>query len=804
MAKKQQNPIENETVVDKNIIPEMEEASLNYAIKTITDRAIPDAKDGLKPVLRRVLYTMHEKGLTPSHKYVKNADTVGKTMGEYHPHGDGSIYGVLVNASQPFNYRYPLIDFQGNNGNIDGDQAAAYRYTEGRMDKKALYLLKDVDKETVNFKPNYAETTTEPIVLPALFPNLLANGVSGIATGYTTEIPSHNLREIIDAIKAQINNSEITLDQLLKYIKGPDFAIGGQLIYNDDVRKLYETGKASLRFRATFSIEENEETGNKQIVFDSLPPDVNKPKLVEKLYSLCIDKKSIPRVLEVRDESKGLEIRIVLELHKTAVPDVVVAEAFSQTPLEKTKGYIVRALVDQAPKVLTLKEIIEIYINHQREVITRRTQFDLKKAKDRLHILEGFEKILANIDDVIKIIRASNTTKDASDNLKAKYNLSDVQVSKILEMPLRRLTKLEEGKILEDINEEKTKIAYLENILSAQLEVDKVLIDELNELRQNIGDARRTQVITEAELQNSAANLVSDEEMVTILTTKNTIKQIPISALEEMKKGGFLRERKEVFTQALKCTIADEFVVIFEEGEYVKVGFNDLVNGLPFVEGNKKISSIVKLEQDSEKVVVAVTQQGSIIKSPMKSFKARQKRIAPLIKLKDSNDKIIGVKISEQLENNVITIATDKGIVHRFFEKAFTNSNPGGNGVPCISSSIIEEGHTVVDFSINNNEEDDKLKIILYLEDSLGIGIKSMNASEFKPKGRVSKGIVGTEFRRGDGKIHKMKVTNEDFFLIDDSGKIHNQKYVSVTPQNRYNKPTEFDFIPVTTNFYIN
>lgn len=806
MAKKNKvNPVENETVIDRDIKDEMEESSLSYAIKTITDRALPDARDGLKPVLRRILYAMHKQGLKPDAKYLKNADIVGYTMGKFHPHGDGSIYGVISSASQDWNYRYPLVDFQGNNGSIDGDGAAAYRYTEGKMDKKALMILRDVDKETVDFKPNYAETMMEPTVLPALFPNLLANGVSGIATGYTTEIPSHNLTEIIDAIIATIKKNDITVMELLKYIKGPDFAIGGQLIYNDRVRELYETGKASLNFRGTFKVETNDETDNTQIVFDSIPPDVNKPKLIEKLYELCIDKKEIPRVIDVRDESEGNEIRIVLELHKTAVPDVVVAEVYNRTPLEKSKGFIMRALVDQAPKVLNLRTIMDIYINHQRDVITRRSKYDLNKAKERLHILEGFEKILANIDEVIKIIRASDTTQDAATNLKTKYTLTDAQVKPILEMPLRRLTKLEGNKILTDIAELKTTIAYFENILSAQIEVDKVLIDELKELRKAYGDKRRTQIVTEEELNNAASNLVTDEEMVTILTTKNTIKQIPISALEEMQKGGFLRERKEVFIQGVKCTIADEFIVIFENGEYTKCGFNDLVAGLPFAE-ERKLVAIVKNEPETEKSIAVVTKQGYIIKTLMKSFKARQRRIATLIKSKEEGTalNVIGVRVTEDNEDDIITVVTDQGVVHRwFYGKAFTPSNPGAVGVPCISTSIIQEGQEVVDFAISKNTDDEVTKVLLYLEDAQGIGIKTMGMSEFKPKGRVSKGINGTEFRRGKGKVHKMKVAKEDFFVIDEKGQIHNQKFVSVTPQNRYNKPVEHTYIPVTTEFYI-
>lgn len=807
MSKKRINPldnIQNEHIINKDLRDEMEESILNYSIKTISDRAIPDVRDGLKPVLRRILYAMYQRGITPDKHYVKNADIVGDVMGKYHPHGDGSIYDALSRASQWFSYRYPLIDFHGNNGSLDGDSPAAYRYTEGRLDKKALWILKDVDKDTVDYKPNYSEKLMEPVVLPALFPNLLVNGASGIATGYTTEIPSHNLNEVVDAIIATIKNPDITIDELLTYIKGPDLPIGAQLIYNEKVKELYENGKASLRFRATFKIEENEENGNTQIVFTSLPPDVNKPKLLEKLYELCIEKKSIPKVIDVRDEQDGDEIRIVVELHKTAVPDIVVSEIFSQTQLDKTKGFVMIALVNQAPKVLNLKQIIEYYIEHQRNVISRKTKYELNKTQDKLHVLEGFSKILANIDDVISIIRSSETTQEAAQLLMEKYQLSDTQVKSILDMPLRRLTKLEANKVNSDIEELKNKIAYYQNILSSQLEVDNVLIDELIKLKEELGDERKTEIVLESELNNSNITPVTNEEMAVVLTSKNTIKQLPLSALEEIKKGGYLRERQEVFLQAVKCTINDEFVLILNTGEYVKVTFNDLLGNLEFTD-SKIIKAIVKLEQeDNGKVVMAITKKGLIVKSPLTSFRAKRKRIAPFIKLSNEEDEIVDVKvILDNCDDDVITVVTDKGTVHRFFVSSFSISNPGSKGVGAISSSVIEEGQNIIGMEVSNKNEDEQYKILLYLEDSQGIGIKTMRLDEFKPKGRVSKGITGTEFRRGSGIVHKFKIAKEDFFILDEKGKVHHQKIVSILNQNRYNKPIAYDFIPLVTNFTI-
>lgn len=593
--------LENENIVTRDVIEEMEDSSLNYAVKTIIDRALPDVRDGLKPVQRRILYAMGEMGLTPNHSYVKSAKVNGEVMGNYHPHGDS--YGAMVNMTNPDGIRYPMVDGQGNFGNpIDGDGPASMRYTECRLDKKGAAMLRDVKKRVVDFKSNYSEDDEEPVVLPAALPFLLMNGATGIATGYTTEIPPHNLNEILSAATALLKNPELTTMDLLKYIKGPDLETGGYLIQSDEIIKLYETGRASLKFRAKMHVEFKED-GSQQIVITELPPDVRKadlekkPGLVSKIYELCVLDKKISRVLDVRDESSEQNdkdkksgvfkssVRIVIDLHKTAVPEVIMAELYKQTALEKTKGFVLRAISNQAPVLLTLKDAVSAYVEHRKDVVLRRIQFDLDKAEFRLHILEGFKKTLTDIDNVIKIIRNS---EDPEKDLIATYSLSKDQVKAILDMPLRRLSKMEENKIDNDIITVKEEITlYKEQIGNNEI-FEQLLIDEFKELQKEFGDKRRTEIISENDVMN--ASNVSDEPMVVIVTNKNNIKQIPQSAFNDMLKSGTLRERTEVYTQGVNCTTTDQFTIILETGEYVNATFSDLLGALDFLENKKNCS----------------------------------------------------------------------------------------------------------------------------------------------------------------------------------------------------------------------
>lgn len=809
----------NENIVQRDVIDEMEEASLNYAIKTIIDRALPDVRDGLKPVQRRILYAMHDLGMASNKGYRKSANVNGHVMAKFHPHGDS--YGAMVNMANDLGIRYPVVDGQGNFGHpLDGDGPAAARYTEAKLDKRGEAILADVDKKVVDFQPNYSEEVEEPVVLPAGIPFLLANGATGIATGYTTEIPSHNLGEIGDGLLALIKNNEITSLELLNYIAGPDLPTGGYLIKTDDIIKLYETGQGSLKFRAKMVTEFNNETGNNQLVITELTPDIKKAGdngIVKKLYDLCLDDKlrKIPGVVDIRDESTGKKdkktgknessVRIVVELYKTAIPEVVMSDLYKYTSLEKTKGYILRAVVNQAPAILSLKDMLSHYLNHRRDVVYRRTEFDLDKAKAKLHIQEGFKIAFLNLDQVIDIVRNSD---DAKTELMTAFKLTEIQTEKILELPLRRISKLEETKIDAEIAQLKTYIAELSEILADSTKIDDIIVDEINDFKTKFGDKRKTTVIEALEEVTAS---IADEPMMAILTNKGVIKQIPEEAFNDMVTNRALRENKEVYIQAVKCRVSDEFVLILENGKYVKADFGDLINVNKVTEGGKIAGFFVYDEKEANKNIVVMTRKGMVKKSKMKAFRARSKRIADYIELQGNDDKIIGVKVTDGDDFNTIVISTEKGTIHRFYERSFSATNAGGNGIGCINESVIkEENDNIADFAVYKEGNDDNSKIILYVttnplnpKDVLGsCSMKSMSLAEFRTKGRVSKGIIGVP-KNFDDKVYRIKVTDSDYKVIDEKGILHNQKFVSIPVQSRYNKPNDLTIKPFIINFFI-
>ncbi|MNM45975.1 DNA gyrase subunit A [compost metagenome] len=761
-------------------------------------------------------------GITPNKGFVKSAQIAGKVMGEYHPHGDS--YGVMVNLTNPLSIRYNVFEGQGNFGfPLDGDGPAASRYTEAKLHPHGMLMLQDVDKKVVDFRPTYTEKDEEPSVLPSALPFLIVNGASGIATGYTTDIPSHNLGEVVDGVLALIKNKDITIIELMKYIKGPDLPTGAYLINNDQILKLYETGVGSLRYKAKMEIETSED-GKNSIIITELPPDVRKadveksPGLVSKIYNLCITEKKIPRVLAVRDESSSLEdedesgkkkkkkkgekeessVRIVIELHKTAIPEVVMADLYKLTQLERTTGYTIRAIVNQAPALLNLKEMLVHYLEHRRDVVLRRNQFDLDKAKYRLHILEGFKSVFNNMDDVIKIIRFH---PDAELELMTKYTLSKDQVTAIMNMPLRQLSSMNENKVDIEIQEKKDEIEMLEFIISNPSEIDAIIIQELKDMKANYSDARKTEIIEENSGISSTS--LSTEPMVSILTTKNSIKQIPESALNDMINNGSLKERTEVYVQGVKCKVTDDFVLILETGEYVKTGFNDLAY-IDYIDG-KKIVGFFTVDQDEEsnKNVIVMTKQGFVKKSKTSAFKARAKRTANYMDFESPDDKIISVKVTDGDEiNNTVVLSTKKGIIHRFSENAFKSTNPGGGALACISQDVIKDGDEIADFDIVKKDNDDKNLVILYIKEADDqFSMKSMSLTEFITKGRVSKGILGAA-KTFTGEVCKIKVTDDDFMILDKKGIVYKQKFVSIPIQNRYNKPNPLSFEPFIVKFF--
>ncbi|NLJ83287.1 MAG: DNA gyrase subunit A, partial [Halanaerobiaceae bacterium] len=524
-----------ERVKKVDINSEMRGAYLDYAMSVIVSRALPDVRDGLKPVHRRILYSMYELGMTPNKPHKKSARIVGEVLGKYHPHGDSAVYDSMVRMAQDFSHRYPLVDGHGNFGSIDGDSAAAMRYTEARMSRIALELLKDIEKDTVDFMPNFDESLEEPVVLPSRLPNLLLNGTSGIAVGMATSIPPHNLGEVIDGIIALIDNPEMEILDLMKIIKGPDFPTGALIMGKKSIYQAYKTGRSKLTVRARTRIEETE-SGRARIIVDEIPYQVNKARLIEKIADLVRDEK-ITGISDLRDESDRHGMRIMIELKKGEVPEVILNQLYKFTDLQTTFSVIMLALVDGMPRILNLKEIMNYYIEHQKDVITRRTQFDLNKAKERAHVLEGYRIALANIDEIVELIKNAPDGPTARDQLIANYSLSEKQAEAILQMRLQRLTGLERDKIEEEYQELLKTIAYLTSILEDESKLLGIIKDELLELKERYKDERRTDIREEA-VDLEIEDLIADEQMVITLTHQGYIKRLPLDTYRSQRRGG--------------------------------------------------------------------------------------------------------------------------------------------------------------------------------------------------------------------------------------------------------------------------
>lgn len=809
MARKQtQNEIENmlkqETILEKDVSEEMRNSYLTYAIMTIIDRALPEIRDGLKPVQRRILYSMYNQNIKPSGSYKKSARIVGDVIGRFHPHGDTACYGAMTNLINDFDIRYPIVDGHGNFGSNDGDGPAAMRYTEAKLHKLAMEMLQDIDNDGVEMQLNFSEDELEPEYLPTMFPYLLANGASGIATGYTTEIPSHNLNEICDGITAVIKNPNISIEELVKkYIKGPDLPSYGYLIDDDNILQLYKTGQATLKFQGKLELETNEETKNKQIVITELPPSVGKPSLLKKLYDMYVANKE-KKVIDLRDESEGNGIRIVLELHKTAIPEILIDDIYQNTPISKTKSYILRAIVEQAPLLLNLKQIIEYHIEQRREVIERRTRFRLEKLQKRLNILQGFNIIIPNLKDVVKIIMDSNSPSEAKDSLKVKYNLNDEQVKSILAMQLSSLTKMESNKILKELKELQLEIDDCNEILSEKQRVNKIIIDELKYLKKTYGDDRKTQIIAPTlQPQNTIQVEIPNEPMFVGLTNKNTIKTMPYTAFEKMLKNKSLKEKNNVFIQGLKCQISDTFILILSDGNYIKCDFATLTTDIAFINKNQKIVSIVLCvgsEENSKNVAVLMSKKGLVKKLYIPSFKAKLMKITQVFQMEE-NDEIIACRIADDNDTNVITLSTSNGMLHRFFLRGFTATSQTAKSLGCIN---LDDNDEIVDFDITDSAIDDNGKILLFSEHDNKTTLKPLAVSDFLIKNRMAKGVKAlTYYKKDIGKVTKMAIVFNDFFLVGLNGEIILNKYNDITVMEKGEKPIDIDYSIITSKFLI-
>ena len=658
----------------------MEDYFLRYSMSVIVDRALPDVRDGLKPVNRRILYTMNKNGWKAPHATVKSARIVGDVMGKYHPHGDSSIYMAMVNLAQPWKMRYTLIEGQGNFGSMDGDEPAAYRYTEARMDKVGAELLTDIEKDTVDFRDNFDGTEQEPVVLPAALPNILLNGQMGIAVGMATNIPPHNLGELVDATVAQIDNPDITLDELMKHVKGPDFPTGAEVYGGTPMKQAYATGKGSVTIRAVTNIEERK-NGRYNIVVTEVPYGMSKEGFIEKVRELVLSKK-LDHIADARDESARGKIRIVVELKKDAFPKKILNQLYKMTGLQTAFHYNMLALVDGVqPRILGLKEILGEFIKHRQKVVRRRTEFDLKKAKERAHILEGLKIALDNIDEVIKVIRASYD--DADKQLMSRFGLSEIQANAILQMQLRRLQGLERDKIEEELKELHELIKKLEAILADENEILRVIKEELLALKDKYGDERRSKIINHEVGKFSEEELIPEEESVILLTSENYMKRVPQADFRKQNRGGkgkrgMTTKEEDVIAQIMTANSHDYLLFFTNQGRLFRMKAYEVPQASLAAKGTaavnmlnmhpeEKITAIIKQgESDGNGYLFMATKKGTIKKTATKDFFNVRSNGLIAIKL-DTNDELKWVK--ETTGENDIVISTSAGQATRFNEK---------------------------------------------------------------------------------------------------------------------------------------
>ena len=664
-----------------NVLPaelskEMRTSFLEYSMSVIVSRALPDVRDGLKPVHRRILYAMNESGITPKRPHAKSARTVGDVIGKYHPHGDSAVYDTMVRLAQPFSMRVPLVDGHGNFGSIDGDSAAAMRYTEARLDKPAMELLRDLDKETVDFQPNYDESLQEPVVLPSRFPNLLVNGSSGIAVGMATNIPPHNLGEAIDATCMMIDNPDCTVDDLMKVLPGPDFPTGGIIMGRKGIRDAYETGKGSLTIRSKCRIEEGK-NGKHSIVVSEIPYQVNRTNLLKKIADLIRDKK-LPEISNVHDGADRHGIDIIIELKQNAIPQVVLNKLYKHTQLQVGFGCNMLALVNGVPRVLSLKEILHYYILHQEEVVERRTRYDLAKAEARAHILEGFVIALDNIDEVIQIIRSSNTDREAKDVLMERFKLSEKQSEAILEMKLRRLTGLEREKIEAELKELREKIDYYKRLLSDKDLVKQVIKEELTEIKEKYSSARITKITDEAK-DLDVEDLIAEEEVAITVTKAGYVKRLPVATYRQQKRGGKgmqgVNLKEADFVEHLFISSTHAYLLFFSSrGRVYRLKAYEIpeasrhargtaiVNVLPLEKGETIAAVIATKDFPEDEYLMFAFSSGMVKKTSMKLYDRTRRDGLIAINLKE-NDTLISVQRVAEGEKVMMVSSAGKAIM---------------------------------------------------------------------------------------------------------------------------------------------
>jgi len=761
-----------------NIEDEMRKSYMDYAMSVIVGRALPDVRDGLKPVHRRVLFAMNELSNDYNKPYKKSARVVGDVIGKYHPHGDSAVYDTIVRMAQEFSMRYPLVDGQGNFGSIDGDSAAAMRYTEVRMDRLAHELLNDIDKETVDFGPNYDDSLEEPLVLPCKFPNLLVNGSEGIAVGMATKIPPHNLGEVINGLIAMIDDPKIDDDALLQQIPGPDFPTAGFILGHEGIREAYRTGRGIIQMRAKAMVEQNRRTGRESVVVNEIPFQVNKARLIEKIAELVKDKK-IEGISDLRDESDRDGMRIVIELKKDTIPQVIINQLYKMTPMQSSFGIIMLAIVGGQPKVLALRQVLGYFIEHRKEIVTRRTIFELKKAEARAHVLEGLKIALDNLDEVIQVIKSSANPAEARERLIARFGLSEIQAQAILDMRLHRLTGLERDKIIDEYNQVMALIKRLKEILGSEVEILDIIKGELLEIRERFGNPRRTEIIGMA-ADLSIEDLIVEEDMVVTVSHSGYIKRNAVSLYRAQRRGGKgatgMRPKEEDFVENLFIASTHSYILIFtSKGKVYWLKVHEIPQGgrasrgkaivnLLNLQDDEKVMTILPVKEFEEgKFIITATRKGTVKKTDLMAYShPRQGGIIALTI--DEDDSLIAARLTDGSMD--ILMASRNGKSIRFNE---SDARPMGRTTRGVRGMMLEDGDRIIGMEVVSDATSSTLVSVT----ETGYG-KRTSLSEYRVQSRGGKGIITIKTGGRNGQVVDVKlVDNEsDLMFITDRGKV--------------------------------
>src|SRR5215813_10030020 len=760
-----------------NIEEEMKRSYLDYAMSVIIGRALPDARDGLKPVHRRILYSMHEIGLTPGRPFKKSATVVGDVLGKYHPHGDTAVYDSLVRMAQDFSLRYPLVDGQGNFGSVDGDPPAAYRYTEARLTRIATEMLADIDKDTVDFIPNFDESREEPTVLPTRFPNLLVNGSGGIAVGMATNIPPHNMAEVVEATIYLIQNPNARLKTLMGMLPGPDFPTGGFIYGREGIRHAYKTGRGSIIMRAKVAVDRGGRSGERMaIVVTEIPYQVNKAKLLERIAELINDKK-IEGISDLRDESDREGMRMVIELKRDAIPDIVLNNLYKLTPMQQSFGVINLAIVHGQPRELTLIESLNIFIEHRREVVLRRTRFELKKAEARAHILEGLKKAIDQLDAVIALIRKSKSTQEAREGLMERFKFSELQAKAILEMQLQKLTGLERQKLIDEYKEVIQLIAELEEILANESVLRNLIVKELREIQREYGDKRRTEII-EAGAELSLEDLIADEDMAITVTHGGYIKRTPVSVYRAQRRGGTGRKgatpKSDDVVDHIFVASAHSYVMIFtSNGQVYRLKVHEIpdagaagrgkaIVNLVNIPPGEKFAGIVPVREFSEgKFVIMATRKGTIKKTELSDF--ANIRAGGIIAMGiDEGDELIAAEITDGEKK--IFLATHEGMAICFDE---SDVRPMGRPAYGVRGITLEKS----DFVVSVDAVTDDTEMLSISENGFG---KRTRLEEYRFQSRGGKGVINMKTSDRNGLVVAVLPVNDEsqLMMITHQGKM--------------------------------